>query len=70
MLVDPVPPQTLYVSGSTTASAAGTIIEWSHDGGVTFNASETAPVTHVRFRLPAALAPGAGGNVSYRASVR
>ncbi len=70
VLVDPVPSQTLYVSGSPTASAAGTIVEWSHDGGTTFNASEAAPVTHVRFRLSTALAPGATGNVSYRASVR
>jgi uncharacterized repeat protein (TIGR01451 family) len=70
VVVDPVPAQTLYVSGSTAASAPGTLVEWSHDGGVTFNASETAPVTHVRFRLPAALAPGATGNVSYRASIR
>ena len=70
VVLDPVPAQAVYVSGSTTASASGTIVEWSHDGGATFNTSETAPVTHVRFRLPSALAPGATGTVSYRASVR
>ena len=70
VIVDSVPVETAYVTGSTTASAAGTVVEWSHDGGATYDASEAAPVTHVRFRLPSALAPGAGGSVSYRASVR
>ena len=34
------------------------------------HASDADPVTHLRFRLPAALAPGAGGSVGYRASIR
>lgn len=69
VVVDSVPSETAYVPGSA-AAGAGTIIEFSHDGGVSFDASQASPVTHVRFRLASALAPGAGGSVSYRASVR
>jgi uncharacterized repeat protein (TIGR01451 family) len=70
VVVDSVPAQTAYVAGSATFSAAGTVVEFSHDGGVTFDASEAAPVTHLRFRLASALAPGATGTVGYRAAVR
>jgi uncharacterized repeat protein (TIGR01451 family) len=70
VLVDAVPVQTAYLSGSATASAPGTVIEFSHDGGLSFDGSEAAPITHLRFRLAAALAPGGTGSVAYRASVR
>ena len=67
VLIDPVPPQTVYESGSATGGVA---VEFSHDGGLTFDASDVTPVTHVRWRLTAPLAPGAGGMVSFGARVR
>lgn len=66
-LVDPVPAPTTYVPGS--ASGAGASIRWSHDGGLTWDASEAAPVTHVRWVLSAPVPPGGGGAVSYRAAI-
>ena len=68
VLVDPIPAALRYVPGSSTGS--GTVIEFSHDNGATFDASETAPVTHVRWSLIAPLAPGDSGSVSFLAQVR
>ncbi len=67
VVVDAVPPPCVYVPGS--AAGAGAIVEFSHDGGASFDLSEAAPVTHVRFTLAAPLAPGSGGQVSFRARV-
>lgn len=68
VLLDPVPPEVEYVAGSATG--AGTAIEFSHDGGATFDGSDVAPVTHIRWSLTAPLAPGDGGTVSFRARIR
>ncbi len=67
VLVDEVPPETVYVVGS--AAGAGTLIEFSHDGGLTWDASDALPVTHIRWTVLAPLAPGGGGAVSFRAGV-
>jgi uncharacterized repeat protein (TIGR01451 family) len=67
VIVDAVPPPAVYVPGS--AAGAGAALAYSHDGGATFDGSDAAPVTHVRFTLAAPLAPGASGSVSFRASV-
>ena len=69
-LVDAVPPDTQYLAGSASASGPAAVIEFSHDGGSTWDASQAAPVTHVRFRLAAPLAPGVGGSVRFDATVR
>ncbi|MCZ6649386.1 MAG: DUF11 domain-containing protein [Acidobacteria bacterium] len=55
---DPIPANTTYVTGS--AAGAGTTIEYSHDGGGSYDASDAAPVTHIRWTLAAALAAGGG----------
>jgi uncharacterized repeat protein (TIGR01451 family) len=67
ILIDRVPSPAVFVTGS--AAGAGTTIGFSHDGGLTFNASQSAPVTHVRWALAAALAPGAAGSVSFQVDV-
>jgi len=67
ILIDPVPPPAVFVTGS--AAGSGTTIAFSHDGGLTFNPSEAAPVTHVRWAFSAALPPGATGSVSFQVDV-
>jgi uncharacterized repeat protein (TIGR01451 family) len=57
---DPIPANTTYVTGS--AAGAGTTIEYSHDGGLTYDALETVPVTDIRWTLAAALAAGGGSS--------
>ena len=56
----PIPANTTYVTGS--AAGAGTTIEYSQDGGLTYGNSDAAPVTHIRWTLAAALAPGGGSS--------
>ncbi len=68
VVTDAVPPETDYVAGS--ASGTGALVEFSHDGGVTFDVSETPPVTHVRWSFPTPLSPGASGTVTFQATVR
>ena len=65
---DAVPAQTVYVPGS--AAGAGTTITYSHDGGATYDASDAAPVTHIRWLRTSALAPGGSGTTSFQAVVR
>jgi len=67
VVVDEVPAPAVYVAGSATG--AGATIAFSHDGGLTFDSSEAAPVTHVRFLFPAPMAPGASGTVTFEAFV-
>lgn len=66
-LVDPIPPPTVYVAGS--ASGTGATIEFSHDGGGTFDTSEALPVTHVRWSFPSPMPPGVSGSVSFQVLV-
>jgi uncharacterized repeat protein (TIGR01451 family) len=67
VLVDAIPASTIYVAGS--AQGPGMLIEFSHDGGAAFDASEAAPVTHIRWSSPAPLPPGATGSVSFQVIV-
>jgi len=66
-VVDPVPAVTVYVANS--AAGAGMAITYSHDGGSTYDASQTAPVTHVKWTRAASLAAAASGSVSFTVSV-
>lgn len=65
---DAVPADTVYVAGSATG--AGTTITFSHDGGATWDASETPPVTTIRWQRTSPLAPGSSGTTSFQAVVR
>jgi len=67
-IVDQVPANTTYVTGSATG--ASTTINYSHDGGATYDALETVPVTHIRWQRTSPLAPGGSGTTSFKAAVR
>ena len=65
---DPIPANTTYVTG--TAAGAGTTIQYSHDGGGSYDASDAAPVTHIRWTLVAPLASGGGSStVSFQVTI-
>lgn len=63
VLTDQAPAPALYVAGSATGP--GMSITWSHDGGGTFDGSEAAPVTHIRWTLAGSLVPSASGSVTF-----
>jgi len=67
IILDQVPPNTTYVENSATGS--GTTILFSHDGGGSYNASQTAPVTHLQFQRGALLAPGGSGSISFEVTI-
>ena len=66
-LVDPIPPPSVYVVG--TAVGAGATIEFSHDGGTSFDSDESGTVTHIRWSFPSPLAPGTSGTVGFQAQI-
>lgn len=67
VVVDAVPADTVYRSGS--AAGTGMTIEFSHDGGTSFNGSSAAPVTHVRWTRGATLAVGGSGSVTFQVTI-
>jgi uncharacterized repeat protein (TIGR01451 family) len=67
-IIDPIPADVAYVAGS--AAGAGMTITFSHDGGVTYDGSDAAPVTHIRWQRTSPLAPGGSGTTSFQAAVR
>ncbi|HEY8521803.1 MAG TPA: hypothetical protein VIN61_17160 [Gammaproteobacteria bacterium] len=82
-ITQPLPDGVRYVPG--TAVGPGAVASYSADGGRTFGAPEelTAPAgggmrrpaeagdyTHIRWRLPGTLAPGAKGFLRFRAVVQ
>jgi uncharacterized repeat protein (TIGR01451 family) len=68
LILDTIPANTTYVPGS--ASGAGMLIEFSHDGGGSFDTSDLLPITHIRWSLLLPLVPGAAGTVSFSVVVQ
>ena len=68
LILDTIPANTTYLPGS--ASGAGMLIEFSHDGGISFDTSELAPVTQIRWSVLLPIVPGAAGTVSFSVVVR
>jgi uncharacterized repeat protein (TIGR01451 family) len=82
VVINPVPEHTTYLDKS--AEGKGAVIEFSIDGGKTYAAPEKLVVTvegkqrraaasdytHIRWTMGKPLAPGAKGNVSFRAVLK
>jgi uncharacterized repeat protein (TIGR01451 family) len=66
VFLDSIPAYTTYVTSSTQGT--GSAIQWSHDGGGTWNSSDAAPVTGITWTL-SPLAPNAGGTLSFKVTV-
>ena len=62
-----MPAHTTYVQGSV--SATGMTVTYSHNNGSSYDSSDAAPVTHIRFLLGTALAPGESGSISFKVVV-
>jgi len=67
IILEAIPANTTYITDS--ASGAGMTIEYSHDGGSTFDGSQAAPVTHISFTRSTALIPGDSGTISLQVTI-
>jgi uncharacterized repeat protein (TIGR01451 family) len=67
ILTDVIPAGTTYITDS--AAGANTVISYSHDGGITFDSSQSPPVTHIRWELTIDIVPGESGNVSFKVRI-
>lgn len=68
ILTDAIPQGTIYITNS--AVGVNTNIYYSHDGGLTYDTSQDAPVTHIRWELIFEIGPGSSGNVSFKVRVK
>lgn len=66
-VTDAIPAPAVYVVGSATG--AGAVVTYSHDGGATYDASQALPVTHLRWTLSAPLSAAASGSVGFTVQV-
>lgn len=67
VIIDAVPTYTTYITG--TASGTGTTITYSHDGGSTYDSSETPPVTHINWTRGLLINGTTGQTVSFQVTV-
>jgi uncharacterized repeat protein (TIGR01451 family) len=63
-VLETVPAHTTYITGSVSAS--GMNVTYSHNGGAGYDGSDTAPVTHIKFQRPSALAPAESGSITFQ----
>jgi uncharacterized repeat protein (TIGR01451 family) len=66
--LDIIPANTQYVAGS--ASGTGATIQFQHVNGGTFDSSDAAPVTAVKWTIPGPIAPGATGTLRFQVRIR
>jgi hypothetical protein len=67
VITDAIPVNTTFIPGS--ASGTGVTIEYSHNGGVTYDASSALPVTHIRFTRASLPAGTTNQTVSFQVRV-
>jgi uncharacterized repeat protein (TIGR01451 family) len=66
-ILEPVPSNTTFVQGSITAG--GMTITYSHNNGASYDGSDAAPVTHIRFNRSGALPAGGSGSIIFRVTI-
>lgn len=67
-IIEVIPNHTIYVPGSATAENA--VFLYSHDGGATFDSSDSLPVTHIQIIHQSAIPPGESGLVEFTVVVQ
>jgi len=67
-ILEDIPSDTEYVPGS--ANASGMTVQYSHDGGHSFDTEETLPITNLSFRKSDSLVPGGNGSVEFQVVVQ
>jgi len=67
VIIDAIPTYTTYVTGS--ASGASTTITYSHDGGLSYDSSDSPPVTHIKWTRAVLPAGTVGETVSFKVIV-
>lgn len=66
-ILETIPVNTTYIENSVSGS--NLILQYSHDNGASYDASQTAPVTSLSFQRTIPLAPGESGTVSFQVTV-
>lgn len=69
-ITDMVPDGTEYIVNSAVVKdGPSATIEYSHDGGLNFDDSQSAPVTHVRWSIPE-VGPGESGTLEFKVQIK
>ncbi|MBN1129419.1 MAG: DUF11 domain-containing protein [Chitinispirillaceae bacterium] len=68
IILESIPVNTDYVTNSATG--ADMTVTYSHNGGISYDASQTPPVTNLSFQRSTALTPGSGASVSFKVTVK
>ncbi len=64
-----IPENSTYVENSAAGDGTEMSITFSHNDGVNYDLSQSAPVTHIRFSRIPNLAPGGSGSVTFKVVV-
>ena len=67
IILDSVPTNTTYIENS--AAGSGMTLLFSHDGGGSYNASQTAPVTDLQYQRGATLVSGGSGSITFKVKI-
>lgn len=68
IILENIPANTVYVPSS--ASGAGMIVLYSHNGGISFDADPSPPVTNLSFQRTANLAPEENASLTFKVIVK
>ncbi len=68
IILESIPVNTEYVVNS--AAGADMTVTYSHNGGISYDASQTPPVTNISFQRSTALTPASGASVSFKVTVK
>lgn len=68
IILENIPSNTVYVPSS--ASGAGMTVLYSHNGGISFDADPSPPVTNLSFQRTASLAPEENASLTFKVIVK